>query len=155
MWIGVAALLGVAFVVLHVVTIIVTCAVAGTDWGTAAWCLDISGFLAGAFFTFYCWRSSSTCSALYRSNNKWIVFWAGITVATRILDTLMLFGVVKFDAVYQTPTGAVLVSNVISEVLVANAYTVVALVGSVRLVFFPQDQGGDSEVDHGALLSFP
>jgi hypothetical protein len=37
------------------------------------------------------------------------------------------------------PTGAVLWSNVVSEVAFGNAFTVTALVGALMLLFCPQD----------------
>lgn len=137
--IGLAAVLGLLFVITHVVTIIVTCLVEGLNWGAAAWSADLSGFLAGGLFALLCWQSSNKRSAEFRLNNRWILMWAAITASVRVFDTLMLFGVVKFDAVYITPTGAVLASNIISEVLIGNAYTMTALVGSLMLLYCPKD----------------
>ena len=51
----------------------------------------------------------------------------------------MLFGVVKWNAVYVTPMGATLWSNIISEVVFGFAFNVAALVGSLMLLFFYQD----------------
>ncbi len=51
----------------------------------------------------------------------------------------MLLGFVKLDEVYEKPTGPTLVSNIISEIVVGNAYTLAALVGSALLLFRPQD----------------
>lgn len=51
----------------------------------------------------------------------------------------MLFGVVKLDAVYKTPDGAVLATNVVSEVVVGNAYCILALVGALNLLCCAKD----------------
>ena len=136
---GVAALLGACFVVTHLVSVVVTCVVSGFNWGAPAWVLDILGFLAGLFFAVQCWLSSNRTSADFRSGNVWIGVWAFATVGARIIDTLMLFDVVKWSAVYVTPTGVVLWSNVVSEVAFGNAFTVTALVGALMLLLCPQD----------------
>ena len=136
---GVAALLGACFVVSHVVTVVVTCAVEGFNWGINAWVLDLMGFLAGLFFATACWLSSSRKSGEFRNGNTWICVWAFVTFGARILDTLMLFGVVKWSAVYVTPMGVVLASNIVSEVVIGMAFTVTALVGSLMLLICPQD----------------
>ena len=127
--IGVAALLGACFVFSHVVTVIVTCVVDGFDWGVTAWVLDIMGFLAGLFFAVQCWMSSTRKSEEFRKENSWICVWAFVTFGTRILDTLMLFGVVTWSAVYVTPTGPTLWSNILSEVVFGITFSVAALVG--------------------------
>jgi len=95
--------------------------------------MDISGFIAAALFVILCYNSSKTSRDDFDKNNKWIVLWSGITFFVRIFDTLMLFGIIKFDSVYITPTGAVLITNVISEVIFGNLYTILALIGSVML----------------------
>ena len=138
---GVAALLGACFVVTHLVSVVVTCVISGFNWGVPAWVLDILGFLAGLFFAVQCWLSSNRRSANFRSGNVWIAVWAFATLGARIIDTLMLFGVVKWSAVYVTPTGAVLWSNIVSEVAFGNAFTVTALVGALILLLYPQDVG--------------
>jgi len=136
---GVAALLGTCFVVSHMVTVVVTCMVDGFNWGVTAWILDVMGFLAGLFFAIQCWLSSSRKSDDFRKENSWILVWAVVTFGARILDTLMLFGVVKWNAVYVTPVGATLWSNIISEVVFGVAFNGAALVGSLMLLFFYQD----------------
>ena len=133
-WIGYAALLGVCFAVSHFVTVIVTCTVEGSNWGTNAWVLDATGFLAAIFFTIQCWLSSSRKSHEFRSGNLWIFIWASMTLIVRIVDTLMLLGVVKWSAVYITPVGAVLWSNVISEIILGMAFTIAAFIGSLMLL---------------------
>ena len=133
-WIGVAAVLGGCFVVSHLVTVVVTCAIEGFDWGINAWTLDIAGFLAGFFFAIQCWLSSSRTSDAFRAGNRWIFIWAGMTLIVRCVDTLMLFGIVKWSAVYVTPTGAVLWSNVISEVIFGVAFAMTAFVGALMLL---------------------
>lgn len=133
-WIGAAGLLGVCFVFSHLVTVVVTCVVEGFHWGGNAWVLDIAGFLAGLFFAIQCWLSSRTPSSEFRSGNLWILIWALMTLIFRIVDTLMLFGIVKWSAVYITPVGAVFWSNIISEVIFGIAFTITALVGSAILL---------------------
>ena len=71
-WIGCAGVLGVVHVVLHVITVAVTCAESGFDWGVAAWNLDIVGWLASCLFAFLCRKSSSTRSSEMRNENRWI-----------------------------------------------------------------------------------
>lgn len=139
---GVAAVLGACFVVSHAVTVAVTFAIAGFDVPVQAFVLDTLGWLAGAAFTVLCRQSSSRSSADYRKQNSWICFWAVITLGVRVLDTLMLFGVVKWGAVYETPTGAILWANVISEVVFGNAFVITALTGALTLVLCPKDLGG-------------
>jgi|TARA_B110000091_G_scaffold182703_1_gene200898 hypothetical protein len=146
MWIGAAAVLGALFTLTHAITITITCAVVGFNWGTTAWCLDLSGYVAGALFAVLCWKSSNSISTVFRKNNGWICMWATITVVVRIVDTLMLFGVLKLDEVYVTPTGAVLISNIVSEVLIGNAYVVAALTGSLLLLFYPEDADTGYEI---------
>jgi hypothetical protein len=136
---GVAALLGTCFVVSHMTTVVVTCAVDGFNWGVTAWILDVMGFLAGLFFSIQCWLSSSRKSDDFRKENSWICVWAFVTFGARILDTLMLFGVVTWNAVYVTPVGATLWSNIISEVVFGIAFTVAALVGALMLLICHQD----------------
>tara|TARA_B100000686_G_C16773352_1_gene966726 strand:+ start:1852 stop:2355 length:504 start_codon:yes stop_codon:yes gene_type:complete len=138
-FIGVAALLGTCFVFSHIVTVIVTCVMDGFDWGLTAWILDISGFLAGLFFAVQCWLSSNRKSDEFRKENSWICVWAFVTVGTRILDTLMLFGVVTWSAVYVTPVGPTLWSNIISEVVFGMTFSVAALVGALLLLSSPED----------------
>ena len=138
-FIGVAALLGTCFVCSHIVTVVVTCAVDGFDWGVTAWVLDILGFLAGFFFAIQCWQSSNRKSIDFKRENSWICVWAFVTFGTRILDTLMLFGVVTWSAVYVTPTGPTLWSNILSEVVFGITFSVAALVGSLILLVGPQD----------------
>ena len=136
---GVAALLGACFVVSHLATVVVICVVNGFNWGVNAWILDIMGFIAGLFFAIQCWLSSSRKSDDFRKRNTWICVWAFVTFGARMLDTLMLFGVVKWSAVYVTPVGAALWSNIVSEVVFGMAFTVAALVGTLVLLIYPQD----------------
>ncbi len=138
-FIGVAALLGTCFVCSHIVTVVVTCAVDVFDWGVTAWFLDILCFLACFFFAIQCWQSSNRKSIDFKRENSWICVWAFVTFGTRILDTLMLFGVVTWSAVYVTPTGPTLWSNILSEVVFGITFSVAALVGSLILLVGPQD----------------
>ncbi len=138
---GVAARLGACWVVLHLVSVFVTCAVEGFNWGVNAWILDITGFIAGLFFAIQCWLSSNRKSDDFRRGNFCICVWAFLTIGARILDTLMLFGIVKWSAVYITPVGAVLWSNIVSEVVFGNGFTVTALIGALILLIRPQVLG--------------
>ena len=138
-FIGVASLLGVCFVVTHMVTVVVTCVVDGFNWGVTAWILDVMGFLAGLFFAIQCWLSSSRKSDDFRKENSWFCVWAFVSFGARIIDTLMLFGVVEWNVVYVTPVGATLWSNIVSEVVFGIAFTVAALVGSLMLLICHQD----------------
>jgi len=137
---GVAAILGAGFVVFHLVTVIVTCTVAGFDWGVNAWVLDIMGFLAGAFFAIQCGISSNRAAKDFRQGNLWICVWASMTCCVRVLDVLMLFGIVKWSSIYLTPSGAVLWSNVVSEIVFGMTFAITAFVGSSILL------SGKSEV---------
>ena len=138
-FIGVAGLLGVCFVITHMVTVVVTCVVDGFNWGVTAWILDVMGFLAGLFFAIQCWLSSSRKSDDFMKENSWICVWAFVSLGARILDTLMLFGVVEWNVVYVAPVGATLWSNIISEVVFGIPFTVAALVGSLMLLIYHQD----------------
>lgn len=131
---GVAAVLGCLFVGTHFITVVITCVVEGFDWGMAAWMLDMMGFIAGAAFAFICKNNSNKSCAEGKKDNLWICVWAVASFGARILDTMMLFGVVKLSTVYITPSGAILASNIVSEVLIGNSYTISALVGSVLLL---------------------
>ena len=51
----------------------------------------------------------------------------------------MLFGVVTWSAVYVTPVGPTLWSNIISEVVFGMTFTVSALIGSLMLLMSHQD----------------
>ena len=141
--IGVAACLGFLFAVLHPVTILVTIMSDGADWGAAAWSTDLTGYFAGVGFAFLCRNASNARSVESQPDTSWIVIWAGITFFVRVLDILMLTGVVKIDAIYHTPTGPTLYANVVSEIVVAFSYTVVALAGSAYLTYFPEDELSD------------
>jgi hypothetical protein len=134
---GVAAVLGAAFVVLHLATIIITCVVAGFGWGAQAWILDILGFVAGGFFAVQCRVASSQSIQESRKVNTWICVWAVFTIVSRAIDTLMLFGVIRWSDVYKTPQGAVLWSNVVSEVVIGNAFVLAAAVGALAMLACP------------------
>ncbi|HAK53403.1 MAG TPA: hypothetical protein DCM54_16110 [Gammaproteobacteria bacterium] len=138
-FLGVAALLGACFVVTHLVTVVVTCVVDGFNWGINAWILDIMGFIAAFYFAIQCGLSSNSKSVDFRKKNSWICAWAVITIGARILDILMLFGVVIWSEIYVTPEGPTLWSNVVSEVIFGMAFTVTALFGSLMLLISPQD----------------
>ena len=137
--IGVAAVLGFLFTATHLITLVVTSLTTG--WPIGPLLLDLMGFFAGFAFAFICKGSSNTSSDVYRKKNFYIFFFGVVTAGSRILDTLMLFGAVKWGDVYETPDGAVFYSNLISEVICGNCYVVAALIGSVMLLKFPEDQG--------------
>ena len=137
-WIGVAALLGVLWVAFHIATVVVTILTDGQNWGINAWLLDIVGLLAGLFFAIQCWRSSNRRNDDYRKVNYGILIWAIITIFSRIIDSLMLFGLFKWDQIYLTPVGVTLWSNIVSEVLLGMAFTVTALIGALILLSGPQ-----------------
>ena len=137
--VGAASVLGVAFVVGHLVTVSVTIAEEGVGWGATAWSLDLMGFFAGLAFVFVCRKSSNTPSPENSKDNMWICVWAFATLGARVLDTLMLFGIVKLDEVYKTPSGAVLSSNIVTEVVIGNLYAATALIGAAQLRLCPKD----------------
>ena len=64
---------------------------------------------------------------------------AAITICVRVLDTLMILGIVKIPAIYTHPEGAVFWSNVVSEIIFGVPYTLCALIGSSILLFNPSD----------------
>jgi len=133
-WMRLAAVPGALFVVTHLITVVVTCTVEGFGWGVNAWLLDMGGFLAGVFFSLQCWLSSTRSAIDFRSENLWIAVWAMVTVPFRVVDTMMLFGMLKWDVIYISPTGVVLWSNVISEVVVGMAFAATALAGALSLL---------------------
>eukprot|EP00854_Cymbomonas_tetramitiformis_P008847 gene8847-10484_t len=138
-WVGWAGVLGAIHVVLHVNTVIVTCAESGFGWGVAAWNFDIMGWLASCLFAFLCRKSSSTRSSEAKKDNRWIAIWAFVTLGVRVLDTLMLVGLVKIPAIYHTPANATLVANIVSEIVFGNLFVGAALVGSLMLLCCPTD----------------
>ena len=137
--VGIASLLGVLFVVGHLTTVSVTIAEEGVGWGATAWALDLMGFFAGLAFVFVTRKSANTPSADSTNDNMWICVWAVATLGARVLDTLMLFGIVKLDEVYTTPSGAVMVSNIVTEVVIGNLYAAMALVGAANFRLCPRD----------------
>lgn len=132
--VGLAAILGFLFAVLHLVTIIVTVLSAGADWGATAWSMDIMGYLAGVGFAFLCRNASNVGSSEGGQETFWIFVWSAITLFVRILDILMLTGVVEIKAIYDTPKGPTLYANIVSEIIVAFPYTALALAGSALLL---------------------
>lgn len=52
----------------------------------------------------------------------------------------MLFGIVTWSAVYVTPVGPTLLSNIISAVVFGITFSVAGLVGSLILLVSPQDE---------------
>ena len=142
---GIATILGFLFVITHIITVIITCAVAGFGWGTNAWIFDITGFVTGLCFALLCWKASNRNSIEIRDDVFWIFVWSAITVCARILDTLMLFGIVKISSIYITPTGIILYSNIVSEVIIALPYALFALVGSTLLLCFSKEEIFDED----------
>ena len=60
--------------------------------------------------------------------------WAVMTIFSRIFDSLMLFGLLKWDEVYLTPVGVTLWSNNVSEVFFGIAFAATALTGALILL---------------------
>ena len=143
--IGCASILGFLFAILHVVTIIVTVSSDGADWGMPAWSLDITGFLAGTGFAFICRDRSNKPSSEKRQDTFWIFVWSAFTFFIRILDILMLTGLVVIESIYHTPTGSTLYANIVSEIIVAFPYAALALVGSTMLLYCPTDTKIDTD----------
>ena len=149
---GIATILGFLFVITHIITVIITCAVAGFGWGTNAWIFDMTGFVAGLCFALLCWKASNRNSIEIRDDVFWIFVWSAITVCARILDTLMLFGIVKINSIYITPTGIILYSNIVSEVIIALPYAIFALAGSTLLLCFSKEEIFDEDNLEVALV---
>ena len=59
----------------------------------------------------------------------------------------MLLGIVRWGDVYETPSGAVFYSNLISEIIFGNCYAITAFIGSIMLLKFPQDQALQTDED--------
>ena len=133
-WIGAAALLGSLWIFFHLTTLVITILSDGTHWGVNAWMLDIMGFLAGFFFTIQCWKLSNRKIDDSRHLNHWISIWAVMTIFSRIFDSLMLFGLLKWDEVYVTPMGITLWANIVGEVFLGMAFAVKALIGALILL---------------------
>ena len=146
--IGAAAVLGFSFAVAHLATVIITCATVGFGWGVNAWMFDMMGFFAGFLFACLCKKASNTCSAESRKELFWILVWSGITLGVRVLDVLMLFGIVRIDDIYHAPSGAVLYANIVSEIVIAIPYTLLALVGSLMLLLCPKDGVSEGAPPH-------
>merc|ERR1712129_154295 len=139
---GVAAVFGLLFSVSHTVTFIVT--TLGPGWGTGpALYLDLMGYLSGMMFTIVCWRNSSKSSENGRMNNIWICIWSVATCGIRLVDSPMILGIIELPAVYPTPSGAVQLANVVSEVFIGNTYTITAFVSSLMFLACPQDLEGE------------
>jgi hypothetical protein len=51
----------------------------------------------------------------------------------------MLFGVVEWSDIYITPHGAVLTTNIISEICVGTPYCMLAMIAAPMLYFCPKD----------------
>lgn len=136
---GLASIVGCFFVIGHIVTVIITCVVSGFGWGATAWCLDLMGFFAGVIFVPIC-RKSSCAPSQDTKIHQYIAWWSFMTLGSRVVDTLMLLGIVQISAIYHTPSGAVLATNLVTEVFLGNVYTLLAVVGSANLVFCPKDK---------------
>jgi len=137
--IGVAAVLGGLFALLHPVTVLVTLLADGSGWGATAWSMDITGYLAGVGFALLCRDASSQTSQEHEKNTFWILIWSSITFFVRVLDILMLSGLVAIASIYHTPTGPTLYANIVTEIMIAFPYSAFALIGSVMLRYFPEE----------------
>ena len=132
-WLGMASLFGVMFVITHLVTICVTAL--ETGWEMQHLMIDLSGFLGGALFTCFCIKSSSQEAQSRRDQtNVWIFFWSAITCCVRVLDTSMLLGLIHVSALYEEPTGAVFIVNLVSEIIFGNLFALSALTGSTMFL---------------------
>lgn len=129
-----AALFGFCFVIAHTLTITITVIEQGWDWGFNAWVFDLAGFAAGAYFADQSWKSAHTPACDFRKGNRWIFIWALATIVARGIDVMMLFGIIKWNALYTTPTGGVLYANIVSEVFFGTTFTILALLGSYQLL---------------------
>ena len=69
---GTAAVLGFLFILLHPVTVLVTLLADGAAWGTPAWSMNITGYLAGAGFAFLCRDASNKATSQSRKEKMWI-----------------------------------------------------------------------------------
>lgn len=126
--------MGWLFVLLHSVTIVVTCVVEGFGWGINAWVLDLLGFGAAIFFTVICGRSATRPANEFQSQNGWILVWAVATLSVRAVDVAMLMGWIELESIYVTPQGLVFWSNVVSEIIVGVAFNACAAIASVLLL---------------------
>jgi hypothetical protein len=115
----------------HLATIGIAIAYDGADWGATAWILDIAGLLAGIGFAVLCWLCARRPGEMPRSTYVWIGLWAALTLCVRVLDTLMLLGVVELSSIYQEPHGATFWANLMSEVILGTCFAIAALLGSV------------------------
>lgn len=130
---AVAAIFGVLFSIAHTVTFIIT--TVGPGWGEGpALYLDLMGYLSGVLFAVLCWKNSSKSPEEGRKENIWICVWAVATGSVRLLDSPMILGVVDLPAVYPTPSGAVQIANIVSEVFIGNIYAITACVSSIMLI---------------------
>ena len=138
-YVGVASLLGFLYVIAHLITVIVTCVKNGFGWGINAWIFDMMGVVAGGLFAILCRKVSNKPSFECKKEIFWIAVWSGITLCVRVLDVLMLFGIVVINDIYETPHGAVLTANIVSEIIVAIPYNLLAFIGSMKLLMSPED----------------
>jgi len=122
----------------HLASVVITILVDGTHWGVNALVLDIMGFLVGLFFAIQCWKSSNRKSDDFRHLNYWINIWVIMTIFIRIFDSLMIFGLLKWDEIYVTPVDVTLWSNIVVEVFLGMAFAVTALIGALILLFWTQ-----------------
>ncbi|MCG8452120.1 MAG: hypothetical protein MI717_02925 [Spirochaetales bacterium] len=129
-----SAFWGIGFVLTHIVTVLVTCVVEGVNWGINAWILDSMGFLAGLIFVGICWKAQDQVFSSFQRGFTAILIWSLSSVISRFFDILMLFGILKWETIYITPNGAVLISNIISEIVFGFCFNLMALVGTVLLI---------------------
>ena len=154
--IGVASILGYLFGVTHILTTFVTFVTAG--YPIFPFILDAIGFLAGVYFANLCRRSSNKHSREFKKQNLMIFGFTLCYGSMKIVDTLMLLGFVRWGAVYHTPVGAVLYTNLLSEVIIGNSYCFLAMAAACILRFYPKDiddgtaTEGDAEMSYEAPL---
>ena len=141
--IGTAAILAFVYCNAHCHT---RCYLLTSGWPIGPLMLDLMGFLPDSYLLSYA-KSLEYFSELYRKKNLYILFFSLVTAGSRILDTLMLLGIVRWGDVYETPSGAVFYSNLISEIIFGNCYTITAFIGSIMLLKFPKDQALQTDED--------
>jgi hypothetical protein len=150
--IGVAAILGYLFGVTHIFTTVVTFVTTG--YPILPLFFDAIGFLAGVYFANLCRHSSNKHSSEFKKKNLMIFAFTLCYGSMKSVDTLMLLGIVKIDAVYHTPVGAVLYTNLLSEVIFGNSYCLLAMAAACILRFYPKDIDDSTETEWSTEINY-
>lgn len=135
----VSGFIGIGFIITHIITFIITSWINSFNWGFNALFLDLLGFFAGVVFTVICFKGSKKDYANFKKGFTAILFWSLSSIIARFFDILMLFGILKWDSVYTTPSGLILKSNIISEIIFGFTFNFLAFVG-VILIFLLKDR---------------